>query len=148
MRGAFLAGVLLIAAGYTGVAFTGLPYLSSTGRLGPGFFPRLIGVALLALVLYSLAVDLKRADPAAAPSRHWRVTVALAALSAAFVAVIEILGGLLAMIAFMAIALAILNPGRKVQNALLALALPIAVYLVFRLWLNAAIPPGVLPPGF
>ena len=147
MRAAFLAGVLLIATGYTYVAFTGLPYLSSAGRLGPGFFPRLIGVALLALVLYSLAVDVKRADDRT-PSRHWRVTVALAALSAAFVAVIEVLGGLLAMIAFMAIALAILNPGRRLQNALVALGLPIAVYLVFRLWLNAAIPPGLLPPGF
>jgi hypothetical protein len=148
MRTAFLAGVLLIAAGYTYLAFTGLPYLSSAGRLGPGFFPRFIGIALLVLVLYSLIADGKRDVQAAAPSRHWRVTLVLAALSAGFIAAIEALGGLLAMIAFMALALAVLNPGRRLQNALVAVGLPVSVYLVFRLWLNAAIPPGVLPPGF
>ena len=149
MRTAFLAGVLLIAAGYTYLAFTGLPYLSSAGRLGPGFFPRVIGIALLVLVLYSLVADGRRRDvEAAAPSRHWRVTLVLAALSAGFIAAIEALGGLLAMIAFMALALAVLNPGRRLQNALVAVGLPVTVYLVFRLWLNAAIPPGLLPHGF
>ena len=148
MRTAFLAGVLLIAAGYTYLAFTGLPYLSSAGRLGPGFFPRLIGIALLVVVLYSLAADRPRAAEAAAPSPHWRVTLVLAALSGGFIAAIEVLGGLLAMIVFMALSLAVLNPGRRLQNALVAVGLPVAVYLVFRLWLNAALPPGLLPHGF
>lgn len=148
MRAAFLAGMLLVAAGYTYLAFTGLPYLSSAGRLGPGFFPRIIGIALLVFVLYSLAVERKREGESAAPSPHWRTTLALALLSAGLVAAIEVLGGLLAMIAFMALALAVLNPGRTLQNALVAVGLPVGVYLVFRLWLNAAIPPGLLPPGF
>lgn len=148
MRAVFLAGALLAAAGYTYFAFAELPYLSSAGRLGPGFFPRIIGVALLLLVLYSLVADRQRNAEGAAPSRHWRVTLVLAALSAGFVALIEVLGGLLAMIAFMAAALTVLNPGRKMQNALVALALPVAIYLVFRLWLNAALPPGLLPLGF
>jgi hypothetical protein len=148
MRAAFLASVLLAGAGYTYLAFSALPYLSSAGRLGPGFFPRIIGIALIVLVLYSLAADRGRNTGSAAPSRHWRVTLALAALSAGFIALFEVLGGLLAMIAFMAAALAVLDPRRKLQNALVALGLPVAVYLVFRLWLNAAIPPGVLPLGF
>lgn len=143
MRAAFLAGVLLLAAGYTVLAFTGLPYLSSAGRLGPGFFPRIIGVALIVVVLYCLAVE-RKAQAESSP--HWRVTLVLALLSGGFVAAIEVLGGLLAMIAFMAIALAVLNPGRWLQNALVALVLPLTIYLVFRLWLNAALPPG--PLGF
>lgn len=148
MRAAFLAGVLLAAAGYTWFAFTGLPYLSSAGRLGPGFFPRIIGVALIVLVLYSLVAERKPGAAAEASSRYWRVTLVLAALSAAFVALIEVLGGLLAMIAFMALALAVLNPGRRLQNTLVAVGLPVGIYLVFRFWLNAAIPPGLLPLGF
>ncbi|HEX7054148.1 MAG TPA: tripartite tricarboxylate transporter TctB family protein [Burkholderiales bacterium] len=143
MRAGFLAGVLLFAAGYSYVAFAELAYLSSAGRLGPGFFPRLIGASLVVLCAYSLALELRRREPERLSS-FWRAAAAVAALSAAFVAALEVLGGLLSMIAFMAAALAYLNRGRPVQNALLALALPAALYLLFRVWLNAALPRGML----
>lgn len=142
MRAGFLAGVLVAAAGYTWLAFAELAWLSSAGRLGPGFFPRIIGASLVALCAYSLIAD--RSGPREALSPYWRTTVVLAALSALFVAALDVLGGLLSMVAFMAAALWILNRGRHVQNALLALALPLCVYLIFRVWLNAAMPRGIL----
>ena len=71
---------------------------------------------------------------------------ALAVLSALFVAALEPLGGLLAMIAYLAAAHWLLNRRRTLQNVLLALLLPAAMYLVFRVWLNAAVPRG--PLGF
>jgi hypothetical protein len=43
MRAGFLAGILLLAGSYTWIAFAELALLSSAGRLGPGFFPRIIG---------------------------------------------------------------------------------------------------------
>jgi hypothetical protein len=76
------------------------------------------------------------------------VALVMALLSAAFVALLDVLGGLLSMIAFMAAALAFLNPGRRLQNALLAVLLPLAVYLMFRVWLNAAMPRGLIPLPF
>jgi putative tricarboxylic transport membrane protein len=143
MRAAFLLGGLLLAAGYGYVAFAELPYLSSAGRLGPGFFPRIIGVALVLLCAWSLAVELRR--PSREPlSPYWRTTVAVAALSAALVAGLEVLGGALAMVAFMAAALFTLNRGRTLQNVLVALLLPLALYLIFRVWLNASLPRGLL----
>lgn len=143
MRAAFLLGALLLAAGYSYVALADLPYLSSAGRLGPGFFPRIIGAALVLLCAWSLAVELRR--PSREPlSRHWRTTVAVAALSAALVAGLEVLGGVLAMVAFMAAALFTLNRGRALQNVLVALLLPLALYLIFRVWLNASLPRGLL----
>jgi hypothetical protein len=142
MRAGFLAGVLAAAAGYTWLAFAELAWLSSAGRLGPGFFPRIIGASLVALCAYSLIAE--RKAPREPLSPHWRTTVVLAALSALFVAALDVLGGLLSMIAFMAAALWTLNRGRHVQNALLALALPLCMYLVFRVWLNAAVPRGML----
>ena len=142
MRAGFLAGVLLAAAGYTWLAFAELAWLSSAGRLGPGFFPRIIGVSLVALCAYSLLID--RGAPRETLSPYWRTTVVLAALSALFVAALDVLGGLLSMIAFMAASLWILNRGRHVQNALLALVLPLCLYLIFRVWLNAAVPRGML----
>jgi putative tricarboxylic transport membrane protein len=143
MRAAFLLGGLLLAAGYSYVAFADLPYLSSAGRLGPGFFPRIIGAALVLLCAWSLAAELRRPSREAL-SPYWRTTVAVAALSGALVVSLEVLGGALAMVAFMAAALFTLNRGRTLQNVLVALLLPLALYLIFRVWLNASLPRGLL----
>ncbi|MGD9953514.1 MAG: tripartite tricarboxylate transporter TctB family protein [Burkholderiales bacterium] len=145
MRAGFLAAVLVAAGGYAWIAFAELAWLSSAGRLGPGFFPRVVGVALVALCAWSLAAELRRRSRERIP-RHWRVTAALALLSALFVAALEPLGGLLAMVAYLAAALVLLNRRRTLQNVLLAALLPLALYLVFRVWLNAAVPRG--PFGF
>ena len=142
MRAGFLLAILLVSSGYTWLAFAELDYLSSAGRLGPGFFPRLIGVALVVLCAFSLYKDFSFRESLSA---HWRTTVVVAALAAAFIAALEPLGGLLAMLAFMGAALAFLNRGRPLQNAILALVLPVLLYLLFKVWLNAALPRGILP---
>lgn len=144
MRAGFLGGLLLLAAGYTWIAFAQLAWLSSAGRLGPGFFPRILGVALVVLCAWSLVAELRQ-GPRERIAEHWRVTVVLALLSALFVAALDILGGLVSMVAYMAAALAYLNRRRHWQNALLAVLLPLGVYLLFRVWLNAAVPRGLLP---
>ena len=145
MRAGFLAGVLAAAGGYAWIAFAELAWLSSAGRIGPAFFPRVVGVTLVVLCAWSLWDELRRPGREPIPE-HWRVTAALAVLSALFVAALEPLGGLLAMVAYLAAALALLNRRRTLQNVLLALLLPAAMYLVFRVWLNAAVPRG--PFGF
>jgi hypothetical protein len=40
--------------------------------------------------------------------------------------------------------LAVLNRGRWLQNVAIAVLLPAAIYLLFEVWLNAAIPRGAL----
>jgi uncharacterized membrane protein len=144
MRAGFLAGILLLAGGYTWIAFAELAWLSSAGRLGPAFFPRLIGVALVALCAWSLAAELRRGARERL-AEFWRVTLVLALLSGLFVAALDVLGGLVSMIAYMAATLAFLNRRRHWQNALLAVLLPLGIYLLFRVWLNAAVPRGLLP---
>ena len=146
MRAGFLGALLVFAGGYTYVAFADLSYLSSAGRLGPGFFPRIIGASLTALCAYSLYAD--RGIASEPLSAFWRTLAAVVGLSAAFVLALELIGGLLSMIVFMAAALAFLNRGRHLQNALVALFLPIGIYLLFRVWLNAAMPRGLLPLPF
>jgi hypothetical protein len=148
VRAGFLLAVLFVAGGYTWLAFAELPYLSSAGRLGPGFFPRIIGAALLALCLASLWLDARSAAGPQGASPFIRVTVVVAALSAALVAAMYLVGGLVAMVGFMAASLWTLNRGRPLQNALIALLLPLALYLLFRVWLNAAMPRGLLELPF
>lgn len=146
MRAGFLGALLLLAGGYTYVAFAELSYLSSAGRLGPGFFPRIIGASLTVLCAYSLYADRARSN--APLSEFWRTLAAVVGLSAGFVLALELLGGLLSMIAFMAASLALLNRGRHLQNAVLAVGLPVCFYLLFKVWLNAAMPRGILPLPF
>lgn len=144
MRAGFQLGVLLFAGLYSYYAFTELSWLSSAGRIGPAFFPRIIGLTLLALSAWSLAADWRA--PGGHLAKGWRAVALLALLSGLFVAALEVLGGLLSMIAFMAAALTVFNRARPLQNALLALALPAGLYLLFKVWLNAGVPRGMLLP--
>ena len=144
MRTAFTILVLCLSAVYTWAAFTDLNFLSSTGRLGPGFFPRVLGVALILACLAELAAERRRRSEPVARSEHGWTVAMLAALTALFVLSLKVLGGLLAMIAFLLIALFYLNRGRPVQNLAVAILMPVAIYLMFDMWLNASVPPGLL----
>jgi putative tricarboxylic transport membrane protein len=148
VRAGFLLAVLFVAGGYTWLAFAELSYLSSAGRLGPGFFPRIVGTLLVAMCLASLWLDLRRSATPESASPYLRITFVVAALSAALVAAMWLAGGLLAMIAFMAASLWTLNRGRPLQNALIAVLLPLALHLMFRVWLNASVPRGLLELPF
>jgi putative tricarboxylic transport membrane protein len=144
MRAAFLAAVLLLAGGYTWFAFAELSWLSSAGRLGPGFFPRVIGVALVAVTGYCLAEELVR-RVREQHSAHWAVALQVGGLSALLVLALEPLGALLAMVAYLGASLWLLNRGRPLQNALVAVLMPAFLYVLFKVWLNAALPRGLLP---
>jgi len=148
LRAGFLLALLFAAGWYTWTAFAELSYLSSAGRLGPGFFPRIIGSGLVLFLAYSIFADLRRAAPEGDVSPYWRTAAVLALLCAVFVGLLELIGGLLAMVAFMAGALWFLNRGRTLQNVLVAILLPLAMYLIFSVWLNAALPRGLLPLPF
>ncbi len=148
MRAGFLLALLFLASAYTYLAFVDLSWLSSAGRLGPGFFPRIIGCTLVALCTASLYAEIRGGLRREAPSAFARTAVVIAMLSAVFIALLDVLGGLLAMVAFMAAALAYLNRGRHGQNALIAVLMPLGLYLLFHAWLNAAMPKGVLSLSF
>ena len=144
MRLAFSAAILCLAVLYTYIAFAELSFLSSTGRLGPGFFPRIVGVALIATCLYSIVGDLRGRRVDGGVSDFWRITLAVAVLSGLFILLLNVLGGLLAMVAYMLATLSLLNRGRLVQNALIGVLLPVTLYLLFEEWLNATVPRGIV----
>jgi len=148
LRAGFLLALLFGASWYTWTAFAELNYLSSAGRLGPGFFPRLIGTSLVLLLTYSLFADLRRDPAEGAISPLWRTAAVVALLSAVFVGLLNLVGGLLSMVAFMAGSLWFLNRGRALQNALVATLLPLALYLMFSVWLKATLPSGLFPLPF
>jgi putative tricarboxylic transport membrane protein len=143
MRVAFTAVILCVAAFYTYWAFAELSFLSSAGRLGPGFFPRIIGVALIVGCVFTLAGDLATREGDGV-SNYWRITVVVASLSGIFILLLSVLGGPLAMVVYMLATLSVLNRGRILQNIAVGVGLPIVLFLLFDVWLNASMPPGVL----
>ena len=54
----FLAALLVVLAVYTDMAFD-LEWRTAAGRIGPGFFPRIVGILGLALTLWSLVAAVR-----------------------------------------------------------------------------------------
>ena len=140
MRLAFTGAILCLAVFYTYWAFADLSFLSSAGRLGPGFFPRIVGLLLIVACIFTLAGDLKARHADGGLSSFWRITVVVAALSGVFVLLLEVLGGPLAMVLYMLTTLMVLNRGKMIQNVAISLGLPLMLFLLFDRWLNASLP--------
>jgi len=156
MRIAFLFVVLAGAVFYTYIAFDDLSFLTRRGRLGPGFFPRIVGVSMIAFTIWALVDALRErrlADlgaglgPDLEPDEDnsgWRDVVTLMALSVCYAVVLRLLGGFPATVIFLGATLAIINRGHHLQNAILMVVIPAAIYLLFDRLLNANMPPALL----
>lgn len=59
-----------------------------------------------------------------------------------FVALLKVLGGLIAMIVFTFLILLVFNRGKMIQNSLYSIIFPVAIYALFE-WLNAGLPEGI-----
>ncbi len=140
MRIAFLLALLAGGVYYAYVAFVDLDFLTRRGRLGPGFFPRIVGVSIVVLTIWSLVDALKVARNRTDDPGSWRDVALLMGLAITFAVSLRLFGGFVATVIYLALALSLLNPGKHVQNALLCVIVPIAIYLLFDRLLNASMP--------
>lgn len=171
---AFLAVLGTVAVGYTVMAF-GLEWRTTAGRIGPGFFPRIVGSLTAALclvgILRALRPGARRQDDVALPadggaqveertsaeqagdglgegagSRTFVATMLVALVAMlALIAALVPLGAVISSALFLFGLLALLNPGRWVLNAVISVLLPIGLFVLFQTWLNAGLPEGPLP---
>jgi putative tricarboxylic transport membrane protein len=146
----FLAGIVAVATGYTVMAF-GMEWRVESGQIGPGFFPRLIGLTIIAFCLVAAArVVVRRsgeeAEAEGPAERNPGIVVLAAAISALFLVTFEWLGALLSCILFLILLLSVVNRGRHVTNVAVSLALPIGLYLLFEVLLDAGLPEGLVLP--
>ncbi|KMK68477.1 tripartite tricarboxylate transporter TctB family protein [Puniceibacterium sp. IMCC21224] len=143
MRIAFLLAVLAGGVFYTYIAFTDLSFLTRSGRLGPGFFPRIIGLSMVTITIWCLVDALREARADEEQFGSWRDVVILIVVAVLYAVLLRLFGGFVATFIYLVIMLSILNRGRHVQNAVLSLVLPVAVYLLFDKILNASMPPAL-----
>ena len=114
----FLGVLLLVFAVYTEMAM-GMEWRTQAGRIGPGFFPRILGFTAIAVTVVagvreilsrpgSKTVDaVEAAEEAAEPDlgRHPLALVAFIAAAAVFVALFGVLGAALAGVLFLGVTL-------------------------------------------
>lgn len=142
MAKAFSGTFLVFAVAYTLLAF-GLPMMTASGQIGPGFFPRILGMVLIATSMYALVRDVREPADDDAASDHRGTVVLVTAITAIFVAMLNVLGALAAMVLFMFVTLYVLNRKAVVTNVLLSVLLPVSLYLLFDVWLNTTLPQGL-----
>jgi putative tricarboxylic transport membrane protein len=141
---AFLGVIAAVAAVYTVEAF-GMEWETQAGRIGPGFFPRIIGVLLVVLCCVAIARRLRAGREAAGDgARYARMVAIVAGALVAYWIALDWVGAVPASVAFLLGLLWITNPGRPVTNIAVAALLPAALYVLFEIGLNAGLPPGVL----
>lgn len=125
---------------------------------GPGFFPTLIGVFLIATAAGCVIQELlgrKRAPetPAAAPAapppeRQVAKTVQLLALLVGYMLVLKPLGFPIAIAVFVAIAIRIFGYRKWLPTAAMAVVIAAASYVAFVAWLKVPLPLGLLETLF
>lgn len=145
MRAYFMLALLMPSVLYAGLAISELRFHGPLGRIGPGFFPQIIGVLLVVLMLYSTMIEfLRRQNTEEPATADWKAAGGVAALSAVLILACYWLGALPGMILFMLLALSAFNRGRHLTNVLIGALLPIGIFVLFRYSLNATMPPGML----
>lgn len=143
MRIVFLVAILAGAIFYSYGAFADLGFMTRSGRLGPGFFPRVIGVASVIVTLWALADEMKRSHGEAVDHQQWKDVALLMALAFSYAVLLRLFGGFVATVIFLGVTLTILNRGQTGKNVLISLLVPAGVYLLFDRVLNANLPPAI-----
>jgi putative tricarboxylic transport membrane protein len=159
----FLLALLAVAVAYTVLAF-GMEWRSGNGQIGPGFFPRIVGVVTIAGVLAVVARTLVVGSTSSSASTvdadeeaelgiegdgrtdAWVTLMAVGAM-VVFYLVFEPLGALLGSVLFLGLLLSVVNRGRHRVNAAVSVLVPVGMFLLFEILLDAGLPQGlVLPP--
>jgi putative tricarboxylic transport membrane protein len=156
----FLYALTVVATAYTVMAF-GMQWQVEGGQIGPGFFPRIVGVVTLAGCAVAIvraargrslspdtAVDAE-GQPEAAGDAHAGGTDARATLAAVgcmvlFYLLFEPLGALLSSVLFLGGMLAFVNRGRHRVNVLVSVLTPAGLYLLFEVLLDTGLPEGLV----
>ena len=144
-RGEIVAGLLcgLFAALWIATAL-GLPYLGDYAP-GSGFLPLWLGVCLLVLSAIHVVTSL-RAPAAAAPAGHWRKVVAVTLGLIVCVAVIEKLGFVVAVSAYLLFLLRAVEKESWRTSLGVSIGTIAVLFGLFRVWLQVPLPKG--PWGF
>lgn len=151
------AGLILAV----GLVYEGMALYMPRGSLsypGPGYFPLVIGVFLIAMALGCLLQEIlsrkRGAGPSASPlpsqdsaapgDRNVNKTFQLMALMLGYALVLKPLGFLISICAFLVVAIRIFGYRRWIPALAMAAVIAAISYVSFVLWLKVPLPMGIL----
>ncbi|UJL45563.1 tripartite tricarboxylate transporter TctB family protein [Virgibacillus sp. NKC19-16] len=145
MRAVF-SGLLLIFSIYFTIKGTEYDYTNSSGQVGPGFFPLWIGILLIICTGIAFAKDLKqvlREENFFSKPIHLYKLLLVIGLTFFFIATLNILGAVVAMVLYVFGILFVLNRQRLILNTIISVTVPLGTYLLLDVWLNAGFPQNI-----
>jgi hypothetical protein len=140
----FYAGLVFVAFGVAAITIGSNYTLGSAARMGPGYFPRILGILLIALGAI-LALRALRLNGAPIPAWKWRPTLVVLGSVVLFGLIVNDVGLVLSTILLIVLASAAsheFRPKESVISAVLLAALAVGVF-VLGLNLQIGIGPGV-----
>lgn len=138
--------LLVVAVAYTATAAGRYTYWTATGP-GSGFFPFWLGLVLAALSALLLVSAARRPEPGPAwlPTGRGAVRlVVVVAVTAAFIALLPVLGMVLGTALFLGVLLRMLEGHSWRATLGVAVGAAAANWALFVLWLKVPFPVGVL----
>lgn len=146
----FLLALIGVFAFYTQQAL-GMEWRTQAGRIGPGYFPRIIGCTALVVLVIALIADLRSDiheavidDEDESGVRHTSLLAVYIGICTVFVTFFALLGAILAGTLFLLASLLLLDPKHRIRGIVVAITAPLGLYLLLDLGLNAGLPSGLL----
>jgi hypothetical protein len=139
----FVAGLLFIAAGIAAIAIAANYTLGSAARMGPGYFPRILGILMIVLGAILALRSLRLAGPPL-PGWKWRPVLVVLGSVVVFGLIVNYAGLVLSTILLIAMASAAsheFRPKEAVISGILLAALAVGVFVI-GLKLQIGIWPG------
>lgn len=133
------SGLLVVLLGAFGLFAIGNLDMGVANDMGPGYLPRLVAWALVAVGL-AMTIWAFFQDHPPIPDLHWRPTLAISVATAAFGLLIDRFGMVIAVVAMTVIASLASSISRPRETPVLALVLAGGAVLVFITGLKLAIP--------
>ena len=135
----FFAGLIFVAFGLAAIIIGSNYSLGSAARMGPGYFPRMLGILLLVLggALSLRALKLK-GDPL--PRWHWKPTLVVLGSVIAFGVLVNYIGLVLATIGLVFGSSAASHEFRPKEALISAILLAALAFGVFIFGLNLQLP--------
>ena len=125
---------------------------------GPGLFPTIIGIVMIAMALGCLlqellprkqgkttaAVPAPKEEPPAAEDRDFMKTLQVTALMIGYIFALKPLGFPIAICAFLALAIRIFGYRKWLPALAMAALITVMSYIAFVIWLKVPLPLGIL----
>jgi hypothetical protein len=128
----FLAGILFAAAGIAAIAIAANYPLGTAARMGPGYFPRILGI-LLILLGAALALRALRIQGSALPGWRWRPILVVLGSVVLFGEVVTVVGlalSTIGLILLASMASSEFRPKEAIISGIVLAVLSIAVFVM------------------